>query len=121
MSTETKKTAPFEPTWESLRKFEAPDWFKNGKFGIWAHWGPQSVPMFGDWYARFMYVQGTDQYNYHYKKYGHPTKVGWKDIVQMWKAEKFDPDALMDLYVKAGAKFFVSQAMHHDNFDNFLF
>lgn len=101
------------------RKFEAPDWFKNGKFGIWAIWGPQSVPMYGDWYARFMYVQGTDQYNYHYKKYGHPTKVGWKDICAMWKAEKFDPDALMDLYVKAGAKFFVAQAMHHDNFDNY--
>ena len=51
------------------------------------------------------------------KHYGHPSKTGYKDIIPLWKAEKFDPDALMALYVKAGAKYFVSMGVHHDNFD----
>jgi alpha-L-fucosidase len=109
---------PFQPTWESLRRFQCPEWFRDAKFGIWSHWGPQSVPMYGDWYARNMYVEGHDQYRFHLRTYGHPSKFGYKDIVQLWKAEKFDPDGLMGLFVKAGAKYFVGQAAHHDNFHN---
>ncbi len=75
--------------------------------------------MFGDWYARHMYVQGRDQYLHHWRVYGHPSKVGYKDIPPLWKAENFDPHGLMQLFVAAGAKYFVGQAMHHDNFDNF--
>ncbi len=112
------ESGPFEPSWESLRSFECPRWFRDAKLGVWAHWGPQSVPMFGDWYARHMYVEGHDQYRHHWRVYGHPSKFGYKDIVQLWKAERFDPEALMDLYVAAGAKYFVAQACHHDNFDN---
>lgn len=110
---------PFKPSWDSLRTFECPQWFKDAKLGIWAHWGAQSVPMYGDWYARHMYVEGSDQYLYHLRHYGHPSKFGYKDLVQLWKAEKFDPEGLMDLYVDAGAKYFVAQAMHHDNFFNY--
>lgn len=109
---------PFKPTWESLRQFQCPDWFRDAKFGIWSHWGPQAVPMYGDWYARHMYVEGHDQYRYHIRKYGHPSLFGYKDIARLWKAEKFDPQKLMDLYVQAGAKYFVAQAAHHDNFHN---
>ena len=109
---------PFEPTWESLRQYECPDWFRDAKFGVWSHWGPQSVPMFGDWYARNMYREGTDQYTHHWRVYGHPSKHGWKDVVKLWKAERFDPEGLMQLYVDAGARYFCAQAVHHDNFDN---
>ena len=109
----------FEATFESLKKYECPDWFRDAKFGIWSHWGPQSVPMCGDWYARNMYIQGTDQYDYHFRTYGHPSKFGYKDICKLWKAEKFDPDALMEKYYKAGARYFVAQASHHDHFFNF--
>jgi alpha-L-fucosidase len=109
---------PFEPTWESLRQFQCPEWFQDAKFGIWSHWGPQSVPMYGDWYARHMYVEGSDQYRYHQRTFGHPSQVGWKDMVQRWKAEAFDPEGLMDLFAAAGAKYFVAQAAHHDNFHN---
>ena len=118
MADMTIDTGPFEPTWESLRQYQCPDWFRDAKFGIWSHWGPQSVPMYGDWYARHMYVEGTDQYRYHIRKYGHPSRFGYKDIVKLWKAEQFDPDALMGLYVEAGARYFVAQAAHHDNFHN---
>jgi alpha-L-fucosidase len=109
---------PFKPTWESLRTYTCPEWFRDAKFGIWAHWGPQCVPMYGDWYARHIYVEGSDQYLHHWRVYGHPSTVGYKDIVPLWKAEKFDPEGLMDLYVEAGAKYFFGQAAHHDNFDN---
>lgn len=109
---------PFEPTRESLQNYECPKWFKDAKFGIWSHWGPQSVPMYGDWYARNMYIEGTDQYYYHWRRYGHPSEFGYKDIVKLWKAERFDPEGLMKLFVEAGAKYFVAQAVHHDNFDN---
>lgn len=113
------KNGPFKPTFESLRTYECPEWYKDAKLGIWSHWGAQSVPMYGDWYARAMYYQGTEQYLYHIRHYGHPSQFGYKDLVKLWKAENFDPDSLMSLYVDAGAKYFVAQAMHHDNFFNY--
>ena len=62
-------SGPFRPNWESLRAYRFPDWFRDAKFGIWAHWSPQCVPEQGDWYARGMYIQGSSQYNYHVKTY----------------------------------------------------
>lgn len=109
----------FDSTFDSLYQAGCPDWFRNAKFGIWSHWGPQSVPMYGDWYARNMYIEGTPQYQYHLRRYGHPSQFGYKDICALWKAENFDPDGLMDLYHKAGARYFVGQAMHHDHFFNY--
>jgi alpha-L-fucosidase len=108
---------PFEGTRASLRGYEIPDWFRDAKFGIWAHWGPQSAVEDGDWYARNMYIEGSGQYDYHLKTYGHPSKFGFKDTIPAWKAEKFDPDYLMGLYQKAGAKYFMTMGVHHDNFD----
>lgn len=109
----------YEASFQSLKTFQCPDWFRDVKFGIWSHWGPQSVPMCGDWYAREMYIQGSEKYEYHLRTYGHPSKFGYKDICALWKAENFDPDALMEKYHRAGARFFVAQASHHDHFFNF--
>lgn len=109
----------FEPTFSSLRQYQAPEWFRDAKFGIWSHWGPQSVPMFGDWYARNMYIEGTPQYEYHVRHYGHPSKFGYKDLCDLWKADKFDPEGLMAKYHKAGARYFMSQGTHHDHFFNY--
>lgn len=109
--------APFSSSWESLKQYSCPEWFRDAKFGIWAHWGPQAVPGDGDWYARGMYEPGNKHYDYHLKHYGHPTEFGYKDIIPQWKAEKWNPDQLMALYKKAGARYFVSMGVHHDNFD----
>jgi alpha-L-fucosidase len=110
--------APFTATWSSLADgYRTPDWFRDAKFGIWAHWSAQCVPEMGDWYGRNMYLQGNWQYEHHLKTYGHPTKVGFMEMQNRWKAEAWEPEALMDLYVKAGAKYFVALANHHDNFD----
>jgi len=108
---------PFQPTWDSLKQYQAPDWFRDAKFGIWAHWTAQCVPEQGDWYARQMYIQGSAQNQFHAKRYGHPSKFGFMEIDNLWKAEKWEPEALMQLYVKAGAKYFFTLANHHDNFD----
>jgi alpha-L-fucosidase len=108
---------PFQPTRSSLRSYAIPEWFRDAKFGIWSHWGPQSAVEDGDWYARLMYIEGSEQYRYHVATYGHPSKVGYKDLVDKWHADKWDPDHLMSLYKKAGAKYFVSMGVHHDNFD----
>jgi alpha-L-fucosidase len=109
---------PFQPTWDSLAsQYQCPEWFRDAKFGIWAHWSAQCVPEQGDWYARQMYIQGNGQYNYHVKTYGHPSKFGFMEIDNLWKADKWEPEKLMALYKRAGAKYFVSLANHHDNFD----
>ena len=64
-----------------------------------------------------MYVPGTEQYKWHLEHYGHPSKTGYKDLVPLFKAADWDPDHLIDLYVKAGARYFVSMGVHHDNYD----
>ncbi len=107
----------FIGTRSSLDRYRIPEWFRDAKFGIWAHWGPQSAIEDGDWYARNMYMQGSEQYEHHLQHYGHPSKVGYKDMVKIWKAAKWEPEHLMSLYKKAGAKYFVSMGVHHDNFD----
>jgi alpha-L-fucosidase len=110
-------SGPFQGTRDSLAAYRIPDWFTDAKFGIWSHWGPQSSVEAGDWYARNMYIQGSKQYDYHVETYGHPSKVGYKDLIPQFKAERWDPEHLMDLYAKAGAKYFFSMGVHHDNFD----
>jgi alpha-L-fucosidase len=107
---------PFKPTDESLKSYQYPEWFRDAKLGYWAHWGPQAVPRQGDWYAKNMYIQGQRQNEYHVAHYGPPSKFGYKDIIPLWKAEKWEPEKLMKLFRKAGAKYFVSMASHHDNF-----
>ncbi|MFN8240759.1 MAG: alpha-L-fucosidase [Bacteroidales bacterium] len=127
---EPKKFTPsFTSDMESFRQYQYPEWFRDAKFGIWAHWGPQAVPRQGDWYARKMYESDIidrktnkptgkvgSVYKYHVEHYGHPSKFGYKDIIPLWKAERWDPEKLMALYKRAGARYFVSMASHHDNF-----
>jgi len=107
----------FEGTRNSLSSYVVPPWFSDAKFGIWSHWGPQSAVGNGDWYARFMYIEGSPQHEYHLKHFGPQSRVGYKDVIPMFTADRWDPDHLIDLYAKAGAKYFVSMGVHHDNFD----
>ena len=115
-------------SWEELsNQYEIPEWFAEARFGIWVHWGPQSVPEYGGgWYARHMYMQdvgketfGENAYPYHLKTFGHPSKVGYKDVIHAWKAEKLNTDSLLQYFTQdLGARYFMVLAHHHDNFDN---
>lgn len=107
----------YQPQWESLKKHKTPEWFRNAKFGIWAHWGPQCVEGSGDWMAREMYMEGSWAYKYHVEHYGHPSEFGFKDILPLFKAEKWDPDKLVERYKRLGAQYFFVLGNHHDNFD----
>lgn len=116
-ASETMETGKFSPDWESLKQYRTPEWFKNAKFGIWAHWGPQCQPEQGDWYARAMYEEGSWQYKWHTENYGHPSVFGFKDVINEWKAEKWNPEELVKLYKRVGAKYFFAMGNHHDNLD----
>lgn len=116
---------PFEPTWESIAENYRglPEWLKKGKFGFWVHYGPQSAGESGDWYARLMYrqevVYDEDKRAYpnHLKRFGHPSEVGYKDILTQWNPDNFDPEYHVNLYKEAGGKFILVQGVHHDNYD----
>jgi len=117
-------TGPYQPTWDSLLQYDAPEWYRDAKFGIWAHWSPQCVPEDGDWYARNMYLQSEygyghhkSQYQYQLEHYGPPSRFGYKDLCAQWTLLNWDPEALIERYKKAGAKFFIALANHHDGFD----
>lgn len=108
---------PFQPTWESLERYTVPAWYLDGKFGIFIHWGVYSVPAFGnEWYPRNMYVQGSKEFAHHVATYGTQSTFGYKDFIPRFTAEKFDPDRWADLFKKAGARFVVPVAEHHDGF-----
>ena len=113
-------SGPFQPTWASLiENYHCPEWFRDAKLGIWAHWSAQCVPGQGDWYARNMYIQGLRQNEYHVEHYGHPSEFGFMELDNLWKAENWDPEQLMELFVDAGARYFVAMANHEDNFDTY--
>ncbi|SDM80930.1 alpha-L-fucosidase [Pedobacter steynii] len=107
----------YEASWPSLEKYQVPDWFRDAKFGIFIHWGVYSVPAYiGEWYPKQMYTQGTKEFKHHVEKYGPQGKFGYKDFIPMFKGEKFDPDQWAELFKKAGAKYVVPVAEHHDGF-----
>jgi len=108
---------PYRADWQSLQKYQVPDWYKNAKFGIFIHWGVYSVPAFGsEWYPRNMYRPGSDEYKHHVSTYGPLTKFGYKDFIPMFRAERFDPAAWARLFKEAGAKYVVPVFEHHDGF-----
>ena len=106
---------PYEPTWESLRdNWRVPVWFNEAKFGIFIHWGLYSIPArINEWYERHMY---TSDSKWHTEHYGSPDKFGYKDFIPLFTADKYDPEMWADLFAKAGARYVVPVAEHHDGF-----
>lgn len=110
---------PFRPTWESLERNHpgAPQWLRDAKIGFWVHFGPQAAGESGDWYARRLYQPGSPAYEKHLKRFGHPSEVGYKEVLRDWNPTRLDPEALTALYHQAGARFLMIQGVHHDNYD----
>ncbi|MFI2102222.1 alpha-L-fucosidase [Isoptericola sp. NPDC019693] len=108
---------PYEPSWDGLAGYATPDWFHRAKFGVWAHWGPQCQPEAGDWYAKNMYVPGSRAQETHLERFGHPSEVGFKDVIHQWRGERWDPEKIVRLFSDAGARYVVAMANHHDNLD----
>ncbi len=108
---------PYQPTWDSLLQYDTPEWYRDAKFGIWAHWSPQCVPEDGDWYARNMYMQDSKQFRFQCDHYGAPSRFGYKDLCAQWTLLDWQPEQLIERYKKAGARLFLALANHHDGFD----
>ena len=112
---------PFQPEWNSLENYEIPEWYQDAKFGIFIHWGVYTVPEFGhEWYPREMYINKDswrgNAFKHHADKYGSQNKFGYKDFIPMFKPTEFDADEWVELFEKAGAKYIVPVAEHHDGF-----
>lgn len=114
-------SGPYQPTWQSLQSHPVPEWFRDAKLGIFLHWGICSVPAYQGWYGLTMYdPEGSPEVvEYHRKTYGHPSHFGYKDLIPLWRAEKWNPDALVEEFKQAGARYIMPVAVHHDNFDNY--
>lgn len=121
----------YKKTWRSLCSHPVPEWFRDEKFGIYTHWGPYTVPAYGGnsdalvgnrggynsaWYPRHMYEEGHPCAIQHEKTYGQPKDFGYKDLIPMFTAEKFDADEWVDLFKDAGARFVGPTAQLHDGF-----
>jgi alpha-L-fucosidase len=111
---------PFQESWESIgANYKDPDWFRDGKFGIYMHWGIYSVPAHGsEWYVRYMYGGNKGIMDWHTQHFGPPTKFGYKDFLPMFTAANWDPDAWANLFKRAGAKYVFAPGEHHDGFSN---
>ena len=106
---------PVQPTWQSVREFyNVPSWFHDAKIGIFIHWGLYSIPAHkSEWYPKWMY---TTDVEWHTQHYGPPDKFGYKDFIPLFQPTKFDPDAWVDLFRRAGARYMCPVAEHHDGF-----
>ncbi|MBN1854413.1 MAG: alpha-L-fucosidase [Pirellulales bacterium] len=113
-------SGPFEPTWESIEANYpgTPEWLREAKFGLWIHYGPQSAGKSGDWYARKLYDPGKPAYKNHLENYGHPSEVGYKEVLRDWNPDQLDPEKLVEIYKDAGVRFLIIQGVHHDQFDS---
>jgi alpha-L-fucosidase len=133
--------APYAPTWDSVNRHNpngtAPDWLRDGKFGIYFHWGAYSVPAFqatafGEWYPKTMNTPGTGENRHHKEAYGDPSEWPYHYFINGAKAKaggwvkfepklqsaggKFDPDGWAQLFAAAGARFAGPCAEHHDGY-----
>ena len=108
----------YTTAWDNLsRRYNVPAWWREAKLGAWSHWDPQSMAEDGDWYARSIYMEGHPQARYHREHFGHPSEYGYKELCRDWKTDRWNPDELMQLYRKMGARYFLAMGNHHDNFD----
>ncbi|HOH50663.1 MAG TPA: alpha-L-fucosidase [Candidatus Hydrogenedentes bacterium] len=108
---------PFQPAWDSLETYTVPDWYLDAKFGIFIHWGVYSVPAFGsEWYPRNMYREKSPEFRHHVETHGPQKTFGYKDFIPGLTAANYDPAAWAELFRRAGAKYIVPVAEHHDGF-----
>jgi alpha-L-fucosidase len=114
-------SAYYQPAWESLSAYTVPEWFRDAKLGIFIHWGVYSVPAWGnEWYPRKMYRRDDPEdgafYRHHQATWGHPAAFGYKNFIPLFTGARWDPDAWLDLFVAAGARYVVPVGEHHDGF-----
>jgi alpha-L-fucosidase len=114
-------TSPFpgkyQPSWESLSRYQVPDWFRDAKLGAFIVWGPYAVPAYdSEWYPRNMYLRNNPAFEWHRQHWGPQSMFGYKDFIPLFRGEKWSPEGWIQLFKKAGAKYIVPIADFHDGF-----
>jgi alpha-L-fucosidase len=118
----TSRAEPYEATWKSLSRHGNPEWFRDAKFGIYTHWGPVTIGAEDakkgsvQWYGMGMYQPKDAAFQFHREKFGDQSEFGYKDIISLFTAEKFDADVWAKLFAASGARFAGPVVIHHDNF-----
>ncbi len=124
------KDNSYQPEWDSLVNYEAPEWYEDAKLGFWFIWGIYSVPAFkgdhaAEWYGRWLYChegqsgrnnEGLATHQHHVDTYGDPSAFGYKDFIPLFKGSEFNADEWAKLSRDGGAKFVTSLAVFHDAF-----
>lgn len=107
----------YKDNWQSLAHHKTPHWYMRDKLGVFIHWGIYSVPAFGnEWYSRGMYDETVREFEHHRKTWGEQKNFGYKDFIPMFKAENFDAVKWVSLFKKAGIRYVMPVAEHHDGF-----
>jgi len=122
---QSKIIKKYEPTWESLKEAPIPQWYEDAKFGIMIHWGPYSVLAEIPETSKGNYAEHSPSDLYRGNGYDSlllerfgamPPDFGYKDMIPMFTGEKFNAEQWLDLFEKAGAKYIIPVAEHHDGF-----
>lgn len=108
---------PYEPTWDSLSRYQVPEWYDDAKFGIFLHWGIYSVPAHAnEWYPRNMYRKESPVFAWHREHWGPQSMFGYKDFIPLFRGEFWNPDQWVELFRRTGARYVVPVGEHHDGF-----
>ncbi len=94
----------YTPTWESIDSRPLPQWYDDGKFGIFIVWGVYSVPSFGSewfWYN----WKGAHQAKYvDFMTKNYSPHFEYTDFAPEFHAEFYNPSEWADLFKASGAK-----------------
>jgi alpha-L-fucosidase len=113
---------PYRADWATLMKYEQPQWYKDAKFGIFIHWGVYSVPAAeNEWYPRNIYQPKEGAYRDFRARFASSDPAlkdakGYKDLIPLFRAERFDAAEWARLFKESGARYVVPVAEHHDGF-----
>jgi alpha-L-fucosidase len=113
---------PYRADWATLVKYQQPQWYKDAKLGIFIHWGVFAVPgAENEWYPRNMYRTGDGAYKDFQKRFAstdpaHKDEKGYKDLIPLLTASRFNAQEWVALFKEAGAQYVVPVAEHHDGF-----
>ncbi len=131
----------FEPTLESVRTHEVPDWYHKAKLGIFIHWGLYSVPAwaphggdigevfesgdmsnwfrlnsYAEWYLNTLKFEDSPTRAWHNKNYGadfdyDDFAAGFNSALRRWQ-----PNDMASLFSEVNARYVVLTTKHHDGF-----
>ena len=86
------------------------EWFREARFGMFIHWGVYAVPA-GEWEGET--IRGIGEWIMRFRRIPVET---YKAFAPDFTAENYDPEFWAELAHRAGMKYVVITAKHHDGF-----